>query len=169
MKYLFTPWRWEYIKRAMKGEEGCVFCLAQQKSDEEAFILYRGKYNLIIMNIYPYNNGHIMIAPLQHLASPEQAPAELLTEIGVLLQASLRALRRIFSPHGFNVGMNLGRSAGAGVEEHFHLHVVPRWEGDSNYMAVFSDTKVMALDVAQVYRMLKPVLLEEIKNLTKSD
>ncbi len=169
MKYIFTPWRWKYIKKAMKGEEGCIFCEAQKKTDEEAFILYRGIHNLIIMNIYPYNNGHIMIAPLQHLASPEEASGELLMEMGFLLQASLKALRKIFSPHGFNVGMNIGRSAGAGVEDHFHLHVVPRWEGDSNFMAVFADSKVIALDVTQVYRMLKPVLEEEIKNLTRAD
>ncbi len=169
MKYLFTPWRWKYIKKALKGEEKCIFCEALKKSDEEAFILYRGKYNMIIMNIYPYNNGHIMIAPLEHLRTPEQAPVELLTEIGLLLQASLKALRKVFSPHGFNVGMNLGRSAGAGVEDHFHLHIVPRWEGDSNFMAVFADSKVIALDVTQVYKMLRPVLLKELENLIKVD
>jgi len=165
MKYLYTPWRWKYIKATIKGKNACVFCEAQKNEDSEAFILYRGEKNIIIMNLYPYNNGHIMIAPKEHIATPEQASLEVLVEMSKLAQASLRALKKLFSPHGFNIGMNIGRTAGAGVVDHFHLHLVPRWDGDSNFMAVFSDTKVIALEVREVYNQLRPVLLEEIEKL----
>ncbi len=168
MKYIYAPWRWKYIKRAIKGEKTCIFCDALKKEDDEAFILYRGEKNLIMMNIYPYNNGHIMIAPKEHIRTPADAPLEVMYEMSFLIQASLRALGILFSPHGFNIGMNVGRTAGAGVVEHFHLHIVPRWEGDSNFVSVFSDTKIVAMDVKTVYQRLKPVLLKEI-NLIKKD
>ncbi len=169
MKYIYTPWRWKYIKKAIKGDEACIFCEAQKKSDEEALILYRGKHNIIIMNLYPYNNGHIMIAPREHISSPDDAKPEVLFEMSLLAQASIKTLRELFSPHGFNIGMNIGRTAGAGVVDHFHLHVVPRWDGDSNFMAVFSDTKVIALEVREVYNRLREPLIRHIQNLTKID
>ncbi len=165
MKYLYTPWRWKYIREAVKMEKGCVFCEALKKKEEEALILYKGKHNFIIMNLYPYNTGHLMIAPYRHIASPEEATAEELRELMDLMQLSLRLLRQVFSPHGFNIGMNIGRPSGAGVDKHYHLHIVPRWEGDSNFMALFADTKVIALDVKDVYEKLR----EALKNLIKKD
>ncbi len=158
MKYLYTPWRWKYIKEAVKMETKCIFCEAIKKSDEEALILYRGQYNFIIMNLFPYNTGHLMIAPYRHIASPEKATQEELQEMVELMKLALELLRKAFQPHGFNIGMNIGRPSGAGVDKHYHLHIVPRWEGDTNFMAVFNDTKVIACDVKDVYRELKELL-----------
>jgi ATP adenylyltransferase len=139
-------------------ETKCIFCEAIKKEDEEALILYRGKHNFIIMNLFPYNTGHLMIAPYRHIASPEEANSEELQEMVELMKFVLELLRKAYQPHGFNIGMNIGRASGAGVDKHYHLHIVPRWEGDTNFMAVFDETKVIARDVKDVYRELKKLL-----------
>lgn len=157
MEYILAPWRWEYIKIAHKMSN-CIFCDSLKlNSDRDALILFRGNYNFIIMNKFPYNTGHLMVAPYRHLASLEDCSEEEGKEMLELLKSSISNLKKLFQPHGFNVGMNLGKSAGAGVLEHYHLHVVPRWEGDSNFMAIFGNTKVLVSDVSTVYEKLAPL------------
>ncbi len=153
---LYTPWRMEYLTSGGPSNE-CIFCRARDIDDPAlAFVLYRGKTNLIMLNLYPYANGHIMLAPFEHLASPEEAPNEVLFEQSILLQHTLRILRETYHPNGFNIGMNIGKAGGAGFEAHFHLHVVPRWLGDTNFMYTIARTRLIPETVAQTYERLLP-------------
>ena len=157
MEYIFAPWRKEYVRKISKMSE-CIFCRAlKMKNDKKAFILYRAKKNFIVLNKYPYTSGHLMIAPYVHLSSFDRAKKESTDEMADLLKLSLRILRKKYRPHGFNTGMNLGNSAGAGVADHFHLHVIPRWTGDSNFMALVGKTKVVIEDVETTYVQLLPL------------
>ena len=161
MKYLVTPWREKYIKEGIH-DKGCFLCEASKaKNPEERFILHKGKYSFIILNLYPYNNGHILIAPFKHLDSPVKASKEILGEMNFFMVETLKILEKVYHPHGFNIGMNLGRPAGAGVPDHFHLHIVPRWEGDANFMPLFGETKVMFEGIEKTYEKLKA----EFKNI----
>ncbi len=155
MKYLVTPWREKYITDEIdKG--GCFLCEASKaERPEDKHILYKGEYSFIIMNLYPYNSGHLLIAPYEHIETPVKADKKIMDEINSLMIKTLKILEKVYSPQGFNIGMNLGRAAGAGVPGHFHLHIVPRWEGDSNFMPIFSDTKVMFEGVEKSYKKLK--------------
>ncbi len=156
MEYIFAPWRKEYVRKVSKMNE-CIFCRAiQMKNDRNAFILYRGKNNFIVLNKYPYTPGHLMIAPYRHLSSFERAKKESTDEMADLLKLSLSILKKKYRPHGFNTGMNLGNSAGAGVADHYHLHVIPRWIGDSNFMPLVGKTKVVIEDIATTYAQLLP-------------
>jgi ATP adenylyltransferase len=137
---------------------GCVFCNALEHPDEEAsLILFRAAHNFVMLNRYPYNNGHIMIAPYEHLSNPTEVRPQVLEEMMELFQRSLKALSAVYKPDGFNMGMNLGRVAGAGVEEHFHLHIVPRWNGDTNFMATLAETRVIPEDFQTTLAKLKPL------------
>ncbi len=157
MRYLFTPWREEYVKNISKMSE-CIFCRALKiKNDREAYILYRSANNFIVLNKYPYTPGHLMIAPYRHLSSVEKAAKKTTDEMADLLKLSLKILRTIYRPHGFNVGMNIGHSAGAGVADHIHLHIIPRWTGDSNFMPLISQTKVTIEDLRTTYAQLYPL------------
>jgi len=157
VKRLWAPWRMEYIL-GEKAEE-CLFCAkVKENKDRENLILYRGRTGFIILNAYPYINGHLMIAPYRHVASPEDLDEESLLELMLLVNKSLRLLRRAMSPHGFNIGINLGKAAGAGIEEHVHIHVVPRWEGDTNFMPVFAETRVIPELLEQTYEKLLAAL-----------
>jgi len=157
MEYIFAPWREEYVRKLSTMSE-CIFCHAlKMKNDKDAFILYRGKKNFIVLNKYPYTPGHLMIAPYEHLASFEQAEKKSTDEMADLLKVSLKILKRKYRPHGFNTGMNLGHSAGAGVADHFHLHVIPRWTGDSNFMPLVGRTKVVITDLETTYGQLFPL------------
>ena len=157
MKRLWAPWRMRYILGEKTGE--CLFCAkAKESKDRENYIVYRGQRGFIILNIYPYNNGHLMIAPYQHVASLEDLGEETLTELMLLLNKSLRLLRQVMDPQGFNIGINLGKAAGAGIVEHVHIHVVPRWEGDTNFMPVFAETKVIPELLDQTYEKLLSAL-----------
>jgi len=160
MRYLVTPWREKYITDEIdKG--GCFLCeAASSENPAKKFILFKGEYSFIIMNLYPYNNGHLLIAPYKHLDSPVKAEKQVLDEMNSLMIKSLDILTKVYNPHGFNIGMNLGRAAGAGVPEHFHLHMVPRWDGDSNFMPLFSDTKVMFEGVEKSYNKLKKYFID---------
>lgn len=161
MEYIYAPWREEYVKKVFKMKE-CIFCRALKlKNDKEAYILYRGKYNFIVLNKYPYTPGHLMIAPYKHLDSFEQAEKESTDEFSNLLKLCLKVLRKKYNPHGFNTGMNLGQSAGAGVAKHYHLHIIPRWVGDSNFMPLISKTKVVIEDLEITYSRLSPLFQEE--------
>ncbi len=160
MKRLWAPWRLRYILG--KKPKECLFCVkAKESKDRENYILYRGRRCFIMLNIYPYNNGHLMIAPYRHVASLEDLDEETLTELMVLLNKSLRLLRQVMDPHGFNIGINLGKAAGAGIVEHVHIHVVPRWKGDTNFMPVLAETKVIPELLDETYEKLMAALEKE--------
>jgi ATP adenylyltransferase len=159
MKQLWAPWRIDYIL-SKKGPE-CIFCdLPKENNDRENLILYRGKKNFIIMNRYPYNNGHIMVVPYIHRSSLEGGNAETLSEMMDLTRISTDVLKGLMSPEGFNVGINIGSAAGAGIEEHLHMHVVPRWVGDSSFMAVLDEVRVVPEHLIETYDKLKAAFLE---------
>jgi ATP adenylyltransferase len=160
-KILWSPWRYEYIKSTtMKHKGECVLCNIPRKSDDEAHIIYRGKKAYIVLNAYPYNTGHIMIVPYRHVDSLEKLDGEEIQEVALLIQASLKTLRKALNPEGFNIGVNIGRAAGAGIHEHVHIHVVPRWTGDSNFMTVVGATKTLPLNLEETYRILKSTWIE---------
>lgn len=157
MEHIWSPWRYKYIATAdSSSERGCVFCSAVEKaSDREYFIAYRGQLNFVILNLYPYTSGHLMIVPYEHTASLAQVSSDTTTEMMELAKSAQRALEAEYRPEGFNVGMNLGKSAGAGVAEHLHLHVVPRWTGDANFVSVVGETRVLPEELAATYDRLK--------------
>jgi len=166
MKILWTPWRMEFIM----GEkpEGCLFCTKKQepeKKDKENYILHRGATCYILLNLFPYTNGHIMIAPYQHEASLEQLDDKSLYEMMALTKASVAALNKALSPAGFNIGMNMGKVAGAGVTDHLHIHVVPRWEGDVNFMSVVGETRLIPEALDDTYDKLLPLLSQEVSRI----
>ncbi|MDH7486735.1 MAG: HIT domain-containing protein [Anaerolineae bacterium] len=142
MDRLWTPWRMEYI--LSEKSEGCIFCDMLAAGDDRAcLILHRGQRAFVVLNRYPYNNGHLMVVPYAHASTLEGLDDETLLELMQLVNQSLAALRKTMSPHGFNIGVNLGKPAGAGVADHVHIHVVPRWEGDTNFMAVLAGTRMV--------------------------
>jgi len=143
MDTLWAPWRIEYIKQPK--EQGCIFCLKPaENQDQKNLIIYRGKTSFIIMNFYPYNNGHLMVVPYRHIADLSDLDPDERLELMSLLALSKEALKITMSPHGFNIGMNLGEVAGAGVKDHLHFHIVPRWNGDTNFMPILGHTKVVS-------------------------
>jgi len=160
MKKLWAPWRFKFILHVDKGE--CIFCTKPKEEDEKAYILYRGKHNFVILNIFPYNSGHLMISPYSHKASPELLHEEEYTEMFKLLQVSIRVIREAYKPDGFNIGFNIGRVAGAGYDGHIHLHVVPRWNGDTNFMPIIGDVKVVSEGIDETYKRLRPLFLKEL-------
>ncbi len=143
-------------------QTGCIFCEAvENKNQADSLVLFNGQDNFIILNRYPYNNGHLMIAPYQHISSPADASAEIAEEMIRLSQRALNALREVYHPDGFNIGMNLGKCAGAGVEDHYHMHVVPRWNGDTNFMTTVAETRVLPEDFRDTISKLKPYFKEK--------
>jgi ATP adenylyltransferase len=157
MKHIWSPWRLEYL--TTDRISGCIFCNAAQGSDDrENLVLYRGELAFLILNRFPYNNGHLMVVPYAHVASPEELEPAILTEMMLLMNRGLAALRSAMKPEGFNAGLNLGRVAGAGVEDHVHIHVVPRWLGDTNFMPVVGDMRVVPQTWLQTYDQLKAAL-----------
>ena len=154
MEQIWAPWRIEYIE--MEKPKGCILCdKPKENNDPLNYILYRGDKNFIIMNSYPYNPGHLMIAPYRHIANLEELSDEELYEHWQIVSRSLKVLRQVFKPGGFNIGINIGRVAGAGIEEHVHTHIVPRWQGDTNFMPVVSDVRVLPQALAETYQKLK--------------
>ncbi len=156
MKQLWAPWRMTYIQDAVGNENdnACIFCAksqAETSEDQKNLVIYRGSYCFIMMNLYPYNTGHLLIAPYQHTGTLTQIPAETAQELFALTQKSEAALTEALHPHGFNLGMNLGKIAGAGFPNHAHMHIVPRWEGDTNFMPVLADVKIMPEFMEQTY------------------
>ncbi len=155
MERLWAPWRIEYIL-GPKPEE-CIFCIPFcTKEDEEVYILYRGAYSFVIMNKFPYNNGHLMVAPYRHIYSLTDLDQHESQETMELLKESTRILQEVFNPDGINVGLNIGEAAGAGIEEHLHFHLVPRWNGDRSFMAVFSETMVISEHLCSTFNRLRP-------------
>ena len=154
MENIWAPWRIQYIL----GEkpEGCILCdKPVENKDIENYILYRGKNNFIMLNSYPYNPGHLLIAPYRHIANPEDLTEEERNEHFELISRSLGVLKKAFDPGGFNIGANIGKVAGAGIEEHFHSHIVPRWQGDTNYIPVLADLRIIPQALSDTYQMLK--------------
>lgn len=152
MERLWAPWRMEYILGPHRNE--CIFCEALKKG-EEGYTLVREEFAFVIMNTFPYNNGHIMVAPTRHTGDIGNLSDEEMLSISRLVKKSLQILQDKLKPDAFNIGMNLGRVAGAGVEDHIHIHIVPRWNGDTNFMPVISDTKIVSQALEETYRILK--------------
>ena len=154
MDYLWAPWRVTYIEQPKA--EGCILCEKPKADrDEDNLILFRGAHNFVILNLYPYNPGHLMVAPYRHIASPTLLTDAESAEHFRLVARCTEWLTEVMKPHGFNVGMNLGRVAGAGIDDHIHSHVVPRWDGDCNFMPVLADTKVVSESIEATYKKLK--------------
>ncbi len=155
MKQLWAPWRIPYIKS--QKETGCILCdKPKEKRDRANLILHRAQEGFVMMNLYPYNNGHLMVSPYQHASSLEELPGNVLGELMLLIEKSVVALRKSSKPDGINVGLNLGSAAGAGIADHLHFHLVPRWGGDTNFMTVTSEVRVIPEALKETYRRLKP-------------
>ena len=152
MKTMWAPWRMEYILG--EKEKGCIFCRAL--SDQGNLILYKGKVTMVVMNKYPYINGHLLVAPTRHLSLLEQLSKNEMGDLLETVEKSVGILKKVMNPDGFNVGLNLGKVAGAGVEEHLHFHIVPRWFGDTNALTVFADVRVIPEHLQATFNNLKP-------------
>lgn len=160
METLWAPWRMAYIKDIDKKDPGCVFCIKPAVAeDRENLILYRGRKCFVVMNLYPYNNGHLLIIPSGHIADICDIDNETSGELWNLVCASKKALTNTFHPDGFNIGINQGRSAGAGIDTHMHVHIVPRWNGDTNFMPVTGEVKVISQALHETYDALLPFFL----------
>ena len=154
MKYIWAPWRIEYIRS--EKPEGCIFCTKPgEERDPENYILYRGAKNYIIMNSYPYNPGHLLVVPYRHTGEIEALNAGERNEHFELVSRCVQVLKKSLKPGGFNIGMNLGKVAGAGIDDHFHSHIVPRWQGDTNFMTVMADARVLPQAMAESYETLR--------------
>ena len=156
MDHLWSPWRLAYITGGA-SVEGCVFCNAQSDPEAGALIVFRGTTCYVILNLFPYNNGHLMVIPNRHIASLGAATPEELSELIALTRLAEMALTETFAPHGLNMGINLGKSAGAGILDHVHMHVVPRWTGDTNFMTVVGKTRVLPEELPDTAAKLRPV------------
>jgi ATP adenylyltransferase len=154
MERIWAPWRMQFIE--MKKSEGCFLCEnPRQDRDAHNYILYRGRGNFVILNSYPYNPGHLMVAPYRHVASLEDLSEEERNEHFEIVNRCVKALREEINPEGFNIGINLGKAAGAGIAGHVHTHIVPRWYGDTNFTSVLADVKVVPEALAETYKRLK--------------
>lgn len=154
LKILWNPWRFEYVSRAGRERE-CILCELPKREDSEAYILYRGEWSYVVLNAYPYNSGHVMIATYRHVGMLENLTREELSEITELMVRTVATVKKAFNPDGFNIGLNIGRAAGAGVADHIHIHVVPRWVGDTNFIAIISGTKPLPIALNEVYVKLR--------------
>jgi ATP adenylyltransferase len=156
LERLWTPWRMQYVSGSGEPSSGCLFCeLPREDRDTENLLLQRGRYAFSLLNLYPYNSGHLMIAPYQHTGDLASLAPEVAADVFGLIQRSVAALSDEYQPDGYNIGMNLGRVAGAGVPDHLHVHVIPRWNGDTNFMPLTADTKVLPETLQQTYERLK--------------
>jgi len=158
MNRIWAPWRLKYIK-SDKKKNGCILCNVLK---ENHTLLYQDSLCFVVLNKYPYNNGHLLICPNSHKATLEELTHEEMGRVGLLLQKSTRILKEVCNPMGFNIGLNLGRAAGAGIEDHLHFHIVPRWVGDGNFMPVIGKTKILSADLTEVHNSLLPKF-EELK------
>lgn len=156
---LWAPWRSSYVSAAQKRSQECIFCFGKlgEASLHRRLVLYAGPDALVMLNRYPYNNGHLMVAPRRHVSSLELMSREERTVISELIAASVARLRQAMKPDGLNVGANLGRSAGAGIADHLHWHIVPRWNGDANFMPVISSTRVISQHLEDSFALLQPL------------
>ncbi|MDA8087267.1 MAG: HIT domain-containing protein, partial [Nitrospiraceae bacterium] len=159
MKQLWAPWRIEYILSKKTGE--CIFCEYPKKNDDrQSLLLYRGRLCYVMMNKYPYNGGHLMVVPFRHAWDLEGLGDDEINELVALTKRSIACISRVMRPEGFNTGLNIGKAAGAGIEEHLHMHIVPRWTGDSSFMAVLDEVRVVPEHLLATYDKLFPVFNE---------
>ncbi len=154
MKHIWAPWRMEYLKKKDR-ERGCIFCKRGKKQFRHDYVLHRGKKMFVMLNKYPYTNGHLMIIPYRHTAKLESLNGAETTEFFSLIKQAMRVLRQQFRPGGFNIGINLGRPAGAGIVDHIHLHIVPRWVGDTNYMPLLGEIRLISEHLQETFQRLK--------------
>ena len=159
MERLWSPWRSKYIASAGSGlsSDVCIFCemKTDPANDERNFVVYRGDRAFIVLNLYPYISGHLMIVPYDHIGELDAAPKEVTDELMDLTKRSQTALRQVYGPDGFNIGMNLGKAAGAGIADHIHIHAMPRWSGDTNFMTTVGETRVLPEDLTLTYAKLR--------------
>jgi ATP adenylyltransferase len=154
MRIIFAPWRYEYVKNS-DNTPSCVFCDIEASSDDEAsLVVFRARHNFVVLNRYPYVCGHMMVVPYSHVDSLDALNPNARTEMMALVNTVVSALKELYRPHGFNVGMNIGPAAGAGIAEHIHMHVMPRWGGDTNFITVIGDTRVIPEDLSETYRKM---------------
>jgi len=163
MKYLYAPWRSTYTQETVRGKDPdtpsaeCVFCQKiAAKDDEENFILRRFPNVVVVLNLYPYNAGHLLVVPLEHCGNLEELSEETRAQMMGLIAASSRILREELGAEGVNVGINIGKASGAGIPSHVHAHILPRWSGDTNFLPTLADTKQISFDLGEIYRKLKP-------------
>jgi len=155
MDHLWSPWRYQYVQKEKTGS-GCVFCLAAaSEQDQDNLVVYRGRNNFVMLNLYPYSTGHLMVVPYQHVDNLQETTGETLEEMILLVRDAQRHLGTVYRAPGFNLGMNLGESAGAGIAEHIHMHVLPRWPGDTNFMTTVAETRVLPEDLPGTWRKLR--------------
>jgi ATP adenylyltransferase len=153
---MWAPWRLDYIRGPK--DDACIFCVARDDPDDrETLVVHRGDTCFVILNAFPYNSGHVMVAPNEHVPTIEDLDEPVLTELMTLTQRSLKALREAYSPDGFNMGVNQGKVAGAGIEDHVHMHVVPRWDGDSNFMPITAQTRVLPQELQDSWADVRKV------------
>jgi ATP adenylyltransferase len=155
MDRLWTPWRLSYVTDASTTTPACIFCAAVEAGDREPLVVHRGARAFVILNKFPYNNGHLMVVPVRHTGSLADLDEAELLELMTLAREAERVLTGVYRPHGFNMGINLGRPAGAGILDHLHLHVVPRWNGDTSFMTVFGETRVLPEELPETARRLR--------------
>jgi ATP adenylyltransferase len=162
MDHLYTPWRMPYIRGETKAKQGdgCVFCEAPSRADGESLVIARSEHVYAILNLFPYNNGHLMIVPFTHVDTLEVLTEPALADLMRMVNRAMGALRKLYRPTAFNLGANIGSAAGAGIADHFHFHIVPRWGGDSNFMTVVGATRVIPDSLENTYRELKQVWQE---------
>ncbi len=161
MRQIWAPWRMAYINSCQQNKkQKCVLCIKSSRieNDVSSLVLLRGKYSFVMMNRYPYNPGHLMIAPYRHIGKIERLNSTEMNEMFFLIQQCVKAIRKTLKPDGFNIGANLGRIAGAGIPGHFHIHLVPRWNGDTNFMPILAETKVICQELDKTYQILKKEL-----------
>jgi ATP adenylyltransferase len=157
MERLYSPWRLAYVTGASTPPSDCIFCQAADHALQSDLVVARGRGAYVILNLFPYNSGHLMVVPNRHVASLGALDAEERAEVMTLIAHAERALTEVYSPHGLNVGINLGKAAGAGVADHLHVHVLPRWNGDTNFMSVVGDVRVLPEEVPVSAARLRPV------------
>jgi len=155
MENLYTPWRMTYVKGGKKPVEGCVFCNKILADDLTEQVIARSDYVYVTLNRYPYNNGHLLVVPYAHVPSQEDMPTEALTDMMLVINKCLRVLRDVYHPQAFNMGANIGAAAGAGIAAHYHFHIVPRWNGDTNFMGVVAETRIIPDTLDNIYHDLK--------------
>jgi ATP adenylyltransferase len=157
MEVIWAPWRMEYVG-SDRANEGCIFCPGHDRTrDEERLILYRGEWSIVLMNRFPYSNGHLLVAPLRHISSFASLTAHEKLDLLTMVERCVSVIKEVMDPAGFNIGMNLGKVAGAGVEDHMHFHIVPRWSGDTNYMTVVGEVRVVPEHIRATYEKLLPL------------
>lgn len=156
MDHLWSPWRLQYVTGGT-ARPGCIFCVAHEDEGQEALVVHRGAAAYVILNLFPYNNGHLMVVPCRHIASLVEATRDELIELMELTRLAEQVVREAYQPHGLNVGINLGKAAGAGVADHLHIHVVPRWTGDTNFMTTVGESRVLPEALDSTAMRLRPL------------